>query len=214
MDDNILVQIADDTNADEIFHFKSVFFDEVNPIEASYPKRGIAGRTVQSVIEAISFQTVLMAVEKDTNILVGILIAGPIDLRYGEILKRLSNDPSDEKAKDVYGLLAFVEEKANLFERYCVKECLQIQVVSVHPDHLRQKIATKLFHAIFDVAKVKNYSLISIDCSSVYASKISESLGMDCIATVSYQDYNDYLEKILFVPHEPHTEIKVFAKRL
>lgn len=212
--DDIIVQIADEANADEIYHFKSVFFDEINPIESSYPKRGIAGRTVQSVHEAISFQTVLIAVERETNKLVGILIAGPIDLRYGEILKRLANEPSDEKAMDVYSLLSYIEEKANLFERYCVKECLQIQVVSIHPDHRRQKIATKLFHAIFDLAKVKNYNLISVDSSNVYIEKIAENLEMHCIADVSYQEYNDHLGKILFVPTEPHTTIKVYAKRL
>lgn len=211
---DILVQIANESNAEEIFHFKSIFFDEVNPVESSYPKRGIAGRTIQSVLEAISFQTVLMAVKKGTNKLVGILIAGPIDLRYGQILKALANEPSDEKAADVYSLLVYIEEKANLFERFCVKECLQIQVVSVHPDHLRQMIATKLFHAIFDVAKVKNYNLISVDSSSVYIEKIAEKFEMNCISSVSYQEYNDHLGKALFVPTEPHTEIKVFAKRL
>lgn len=212
--DNVLVQIADETNANEIFHFKSVFYDEINPIEAAYPKRGIAGRSVAAVLEAISFKTVLIATEKETNKLVGILIAAPIDLRYGEILKRLANEPDDEKAFDVYSLLVHVEEKANLFERFCVKECLQIQVVCVHPDHRRQSIATKLFHAIFDVAISLGYKLISVDCSSVYAEKIAENLEMNCIASVTYKEYNEQLGRDLFKPIEPHLGIKVYAKRL
>lgn len=214
--DKILIRCAEQSDAADIYEFKTIYFDKANPIELAYPIEGRAETNIQRIIDAITHGVVLMAIEKETSKLVGFLAAAPIDSSYIQKTKDLLSAESfnNQKLKDIYNFFVYVEEKADLFGKFDVDVCFQIQLASVHPDHQGQKIATKLFQSILNVASLKKYKLISVDCSSAYTSKISENFGMDCIASVSYQEYNDHVGKVLFKPVEPHTEIKVYAKRL
>jgi GNAT superfamily N-acetyltransferase len=143
--------------------------------------------------------------------LVGVLVACELTKKGGDILAEKSLDLC-EKANDVFTFVAYIEKKADYLNRLKIPSSLHIHFLSVHHDHLRKGIATKLFDVCVEEGKRKNYPAFSVDASSLYTSKIAENYEMTLISTVTYDEYHDVMGEKIFFPVPPHTDVKSYAK--
>lgn len=211
---DITIRIATESDAFEVFMFKRRYFHTSEPLGQSHVNGPASGIGIEGVLRAIEFETVLMAFENKSMKLVGILIAYPTGADESKVLKRIAAETKEQQTVDTVNFIAYIDDKANICGRYNVDECLHINVLSVHPKYLGQRIGSRLFGELFTVGKLLNYEVIGVDCTSAYSAMIAEKMKMDCISTVTYDEYNSLIGKCLFKPDPKHLEIKTFAKRL
>lgn len=169
------------------------------------------------ILNAIIAGHVLVAITVSSFTLAGILISDIINsTSNGHLISLVADaaDGDDNRANDIPNFLAYINAKSNIRQRFDVDECFQIEIVGVHQDYRQHQIGKKLFEAGIRLAKSKNCALVGVDCTNIYTSKIAEKLGMECVSIVSYDEYNDHLGKVLFVPTPPNVEIKTFVKKL
>lgn len=207
---DISIKTAVESNSSEISEFVCMHFNDYEPIQLFHvrPDDVMDPPPADLLKESIASETTLLAYAGDK--IVGVLIAGEItsnighkDLEYAETF--------GPKGVDVFKLLSYVGEKANICGRLKISNSLHIHIISVHLDHLRKGIANKLFEAIVALGERKKYPALSVDCTSFFTTKIAEKFAMKCISTVSYDEYNAHIGRKLFVPIEPHSEIKTFV---
>jgi arylalkylamine N-acetyltransferase len=211
--ENFSIRTAVESDASEVLDFLNQFFHNCDPLELSHPESGHKSTNVDFLLKSIRNESLLLAIETCTSTMAGILIAAPVDAKEAEKLKQIAAE-SEPKRADIYNILSYVEHKADYCRRFDVNRSLHIHIVCVHPIYRGQQIATRLFKTCLEQTRRKNFKLISVDCTSVYSARIAEALGMHCISSVTYQEYNNYLGKCLFIPSQPHMEIKSFAMRL
>lgn len=158
--------------------------------------------------DCIASETTLLAYVGE--VLVGVLIAGEIS---AEITDMVDGEQSfGLKADEIFEFLTYIEKKANYCNRLNVPRSLHIHIINIHVDYLRRGLAKKLFNFCVEHGKKKDYPSLSVDCTSIFTSKIAESFEMTCLSTVTYEEYNAFIGKTLFIPSEPHTAVKSYAK--
>lgn len=208
---DVQIKFADESQLEEISEFVCLHFNGKEPIQMSYawPELPMDPPPADLLRESIASQNLLLAYIGEK--LVGLLIASEInseiaekDLEYAEQF--------GQKGVDVFEFLAYIGEKANVCERLKVPRSLHIHIISVHTDHLKQGIAKKLFEFCVETGRSKNFPAVSVDATNFFTSRIAEKCQMKCISTVTYNEYNEYIGKRLFIPQPPHSEIKTYAK--
>lgn len=208
---DVQIKIADESQFDEISDFICLHFNGHEPIQQFYyrPDLPMDPPPVDLVKESIESQTLFLAYIGDK--LVGVLIASEInseigdkDLEYAEVF--------GTKGVDVFEFLAYIGEKANICERLKVARSLHIHMISVHLDYLKQGIAKMLFESCVNSGREKNFPAVSVDATNFYTARIAEKFQMKCLSTVTYDEYNKHTGKNIFIPQQPHSEIKTFAK--
>lgn len=206
----IKIRIAYENDATRISDFVCLHFNDCEPIQVFHVRKGeeMDPPPMELLLECIESETLLMAFDGDQ--LVGVLIAGEInsdvsdkDLEFAETF--------GPKGADVFELLSYVGEKADLCNRLKVPRSLHIHIVSVHSNRLREGIASKLFEFCIEKGRSRNFPVISVDCTSFFTTKIAEKFGMSCLSTVTYDEYNKRIGKQLFVASKPHSEIRTFT---
>lgn len=209
----IEIKCASENDIEAISDFICAYFNGTEPIQMFYHDKSspMDPPPKDMIKESIDSQFLFLAFTK--NQLVGVLIAGEItkdiadkDIEYAET----SN--YGQMGMDVFNLLSYVGEKADICNRLKVQRSLHIHIVSVHPNFLRMGIARKLFKECIEQAERREFPACSVDCTSFYTSKIAESFNMICESYVTYHEYNNHIGKILFNSSEPHTVIKTYAK--
>lgn len=207
---DIKIRIADESDATRVSDFICLHFNDYEPIQVFHVRKAeeMDPPPRELLLECVESETMLMAF--DGTQLVGVLIAGEIssdvsdkDLEFAETF--------GPKATEVFELLSYVGEKADLCNRLKVPRSLHIHIISVHSSRLREGIASKLFEFCIENGRSRNYPLISVDCTSFFTRKIAEKFGMICLSTVTYDEYNKHIGKQLFVPCKPHTEIRTYT---
>lgn len=214
--EKIIIRTAVKSDIDEIFEFLVTQFND-SPFELAHPDKSERKKddvTLNAILESIEKELVLLATETSTETLAGIMIARPADTMFADNFKTAASRSEDQKRADFLKLLAYVADKANVFEKFSVDQSFYIHILSVHRGYRGKRIAQRLFESAIDLAKSKDFELVHVDCSSSFTSKIANGLGMELISTVTFDEYNDHLGSTLFVPHPPHMEIKTFAKKL
>lgn len=203
------MKIAQLSNLEEINNFLTNHFINNEPTQAAHVSKAekLGPVTSDDFRDAIESQTSLMAFYGDK--LVGVLIAEKIKSHFGDFV---FPDEDTSKGRDIMDLLTFVEKKADIADRFKLTKCLNIFILSVHQDHVRQGIAGKLFEFCFANGKAKGFEAISVDCTSYFTSRLAEKFEMSCVSTVTYEQYSKHVGKILFVPIEPHTKIQTYLK--
>lgn len=223
----IFIRPATENEVNGISDFLEEHFSTGNPMELAYIHKQDGRKKGENtkddkhsdfILKAIIEEHVLVAVELSTTSLVGVLISDIIDSNSNGHLLSTTTDTycgnENSADKDIPNFLAYINAKSNVRHRFNIDKCFLIEIVGVHRDYRQRQIAEKLFAAGFHLAKSKKCTLISVDCTNIYTSKIAEKLGMECVSSVSYDEYNDHLGKRLFVPIPPNMEIKTFAKKM
>lgn len=207
---DVEIKIAGPSDLLNIHKFLSEFFHDKEPIERSHVDKSF--KMVpddEFLLECIDCETTLMAM-KD-NKLIKVLVAGKILSNEAERNIESARHLEPKKAKDILKFLSYIEAKADHCNRLKVRFCLHIHIVSVHSNCQGHGIASQLFKYCVDNGQAKNYPATSTDCTNKFTAKIAEKLGMICIATVTYEEYNQFVGETSFVPNMIHDVIKSYA---
>lgn len=215
--EKIKIRQAKEKEIREISEFLETHFSTGNPLELAYvcadeleeePKEIMI---TQFVEESIRNSNVLMAVDESSEQLVGLLICSPTESESDK-----ATTPPESPPHPIGQFLDYVHSKAKICERFNlpVDQCFHIEIVGVHQEYRGQQIAKKLFESGFRLGKSKNYKLVSVDCTSVYSTRIAEKLEMEFVSSVTYDEFNSVLGKCAFVPVPPHFYVKTFVKKL
>jgi len=107
-----------------------------------------------------------------------------------------------------------IEAKANLFERYKVSKVLYLHIICVSATMRGKGLGSRLTQALMDVGRSKGISHLTAFCTSFYASRHMQALGMECAYSVAFTDIRDNNDEIIFQPSSPHSHVKVMVGRL
>lgn len=217
--EKVYIRAAKEVESDDIDDFLEEHFSSGNPMELAYVHTKKREKMEQKkdhdgfIKKSIAKNNVLVAIDDSSNALVGVLIGNLLESRKKEELNT-STDIHCKARDDIDKFLAYISAKSNVIQRFNIERLFEIFIVSVHKNYRKQNIARKLFESGFDLAWKKQLEYVSVDCTSVYSSRIAESLVMECVSSVSYDEYNNYLGERLFVPILPHLDIKTFVKKI
>lgn len=183
------------------------------PITISHPEPGHTKDDEEFTVSHIFPGTSLVAVDSEKDQIVGVFLAGEIE--HGDAEKMLEDaEKSEKKWSDIQKLLAYIETKADVLRKFKVEKALHCHALSVHRDYRGNKIGQKLFEKSFENAKKLNFKFLSTDCTSIFSIKIAEQVGMECVSTVTYDEYNKVIGHELFKTCSANNEIKTFVKQL
>lgn len=215
----ILYRVATVNDRDNVLDFIQKHYYPEEPITVGNEPKLQDSEDEEFSISVIPHGTTIIAIDPtQNNRIVGALLSGPIE--HGEAAemiaeaKRLESINKSKKWSEILRLLAHLEECANIFERYNVTRALHIHVMGVDRSMRGKSIGRCLMNKCFEVAKLLGYSVISVDCTSIFSIRIAEKMQMECINELAYADYKDSTGRQLFKPPLPHTHIKTFTKIL
>lgn len=196
----LTIRIAEKIDATAVRNFFGLHFNNLEPLHMSHAinKDKLSDLPPILIENRIESQQTLLAFEGDE--LVGVLMADKITPdEEASVLDR----EFCQKDLDICDLLRFVEKKADYFNRLKVPYYLHINMLSVHPAHMRKGIAGKLFEFSIANAELRDYPAITADCTSLFTQKIAEKQGLVLLSTVRMRNITRPLEKRSLNPTTP-----------
>lgn len=212
MAESITIRVALPSEYDAVLSFLRDYYYKEEPITIFHPQPGHTKDDEEFTMSNIKHGTVLISTDGDR--ITGAIVAGPIEHGDADAMIEAAKTTETEKWRDISLLLAYIEKKADVLHRFQLPTALHVHALGVHHDYRGQKIGEKLFNSCFDNAKRLNYSMVTTDCTSIFSIKIAERLGMECVSSVTYDEYNASIGEDLFKPQEPNLEVKTFIKRI
>jgi ribosomal protein S18 acetylase RimI-like enzyme len=157
---------------------------------------------------------IIFAIDSSNYHIAGLASFGEITKTYSQESWDESETTSNQKWRDILKFMSHIESKSNVCERFGVTEALHLHGVTVDKKYRGRSIGKLLFNECFNIAKGRNYQLVSADCTSIYSIRIAQLVGMELVSTVTFDEYHDKIGDKIFSPVIPHTEIKSFVKRI
>lgn len=87
-------------------------------------------------------------------------------------------------------------------------------MLSVHKDFRGKGIAKQLYVANIELARELGYPIYVSDCTSLFAAKLCEKLGMELTATMQFDELSDANGNAFSQPPPPHYYASSYALRL
>lgn len=213
MDCEIILRYADVSERDKALAFLREHFFTEEPINNAHPIRD-ESQEEEFILSLLPKSNIIFAVDSTNDKIAGLASFGEIDENYARRSWEESETTTNKKYRDILKFMHHIESKSNVCQRFRVAAALHLHGVSVDKAYRGKAIGKILFLEWFRVAASRNYRLVSCDCTSLYSSHIAESVGMECVSTVTYDEYHDKVGDKIFHPIQPHTEIKSFVKRI
>lgn len=212
---DILFRVANVSDRDDILKFIRKHYYPEEPITIGNEPKRHSIEDENFSVSIIHYGATIIAIDPMcNNQIVGALIAGPIGPNEANDMIEEAKYCESKKWSEILQLLAYLEQHANIYERYNIDKALHIHVMGVDRQLRGKSIGIKLMNKCMEIGKKLNYPVVSVDCTSIYSIKIAEKLQMECIGKLAYTDYKDVNGIQLFRPPLPHTHIKTFAKIL
>lgn len=213
MNSEIIFRVANKSEQEKVLQFLRKHFFSEEPINNAHPIKD-ESMEEEFILSLLPDGNIIFAVDSATNQIAGLASFGEINERYSRESWEESETTSNRKWRDILRFMSFIESKSKFCERFGVTEALHLHGVAVDKAYRGRAIGKKLFQECFRIAASRNYKLVSADCTSIYSSHIAESVGMECVSTVTYDEYHDKVGDKIFHPILPHDEIKSFVKRI
>lgn len=214
MSKKFTIRPAEVCEHDKVLTFFREHYYTEEPITVSHPQPGHTKDDEDFTMSCLPSETILIATDDENGKLAGALAAGPIEHGDADKMIEDAKTAETEKWRDIMLLLAYIEKKADVLNRFQIPKALHIHALGVHSDYRGNKLGEKLFTACFENAKRLNYHMVTTDLTSVFSIKIGEKLGMENVSRVTYEEYNKTLGHELFQPKDPNYEILTFVKKI
>lgn len=214
MSKEISIRVAKSSDYEAVVDCFRQYYYKEEPITVSHPVPGHTKDDEDFTMSHIASDTVLIAVDKESGKIVGALSAGPIEPGDADQMIEDSKTAESKKWREIMLFMAYLEKKSDALNRFNVPTAIHVHALGVNSNFRGNRIGEKLFSACFENAKRLNHKVVTADCTSIFSIKIAERLGMECVSTVSYDEYNRSIGEDLFHPIAPNFEIKSFVKRI
>lgn len=214
MDIKIVYRIAESTDKGNILTFIREHFYPDEPVNNGREPLQQSSEDEEFCLATIEHGTSILAIDKETNNIAGVILSSPSVPGDADEMIEEAARCGTKKWSEILLLLAHLEHKSNVFERFKVSRVLHIHVMGVDKQFRGHSIGVNLIEKCMEHGKKLGYTLASVDCSSVYSIRIAEKVDMECISEVAYADYKDDSGEQVYQPPAPHTHIKTFVKLL
>jgi len=206
----ISFRVAVESEHDKVLQFLRQHFFPEEPLSNAHPIKDDS-MDEEFCLSLLPLGNITWAVDNNNNI-AGLVMCGEITQNYALESWNESETTTNRKWRDILKFMSHIEAKANVCKRFGVTEALHLHGVVVNKAYRGRAIGSMLINECFNIASSRHYRIVSADCTSIYTSRIAESLGMECLSTVTYDEYHDKIGEELFHPISPHTEIRTFVK--
>lgn len=146
------------------------------------------------------------------NILVGVILSSPKDEHEVDHIKSDIDKLGDVKWATQLRLLYEVEVSANTLKNFREKQSAHVHTLAVHKEYRGKGIAAQLITKSIKMLHNQGFSLLTIDCTSFYSSKVCEKLGMSLINVYPYSRFRDDFGNQVIKPPNIHDAIRTYAK--
>lgn len=211
---NIVYRIAENADKENILAFIREHYYPEEPITIGNEPKQPSTEDEAFSLSTIEYGTTIVAIDTDSKNIVGVVLSSPIVPGDAEEMIDEAKQCKSKKWSEILLLLAHLEQRANVCERYNVSRAIHMHVMGVDKRLRGHSIGINLMQKCMEQGKKLGFTIASVDCTSVYSIKIAEKLGMECISVLAYADYTDDMGKPIFRPPAPHTEIRTFIKLL
>lgn len=209
----IVFRVASESEHEQVREFLREFFFADEPINNAHPIRD-ESEEEEFILSLLPKGNIIFAIDSINDRVAGLASVGEITKNYAQETWAESETTTNQKWRDVLKFMSHIDSKSDVCKRFDVTSALHLHGVTVDKRYRGKAIGKLLFKECFNLAKHRDYRLVSADCTSVYSIRIAEAVGMKCVSTVTYEEYNDKIGEKIFQPISPHTEIKTFVKKI
>lgn len=188
---NIIYRKAVPSDRDKILSFIREHFYPEEPVNIGREPLQQTLEDEEFSLSTIEHGTSILAIDYDTKNIAGAMLSSPMVPGDAEKIIEEATRCSNKKWSDILLLLAHLEQKANVCERYNVKRALLMNVLSVDKHMRGHSIGVNMMHKCMELGKQMSYAVARIDCTSAYSIRIAEKLNMECVSEMAYADYRD-----------------------
>lgn len=214
MNSEITFRTASESERDVVLRFLREHFFAEEPINNAYPIKD-ESMEEEFILSLLPDGGVIFAVDSASDDrIAGLATFGEITTNYPQETWDLSETTKNRKWKDVLKFMAHIDTKSDVCRRFGVTAALHLHGVTVDKEYRGRAIGKMLFNKCFAVAASRGFGIVSADCTSVHSIRIAEAVGMECVSTVTYDEYHEKIGEQIFQPIAPHHEIKTFVKKL
>lgn len=214
MSKSIIYRAATVDDSCELQELFNTHYYPNEPITVGWINNDPVPEDLASTLEVLDEKMSIVAVDEATNRIVGACIAG-VDTRNDiENIIDEAKKTANKKWSQFLQLYARIRHESKIFEKFNVDESFHVHALVVDANYQNNSIGTKLMEGCFKLAESLDYKICSVNCSSIYTSKIATKLNMQCIGSIAMDSVMDEDERRLIYPPEPHTHIISYAKRL
>ncbi|XP_061393500.1 arylalkylamine N-acetyltransferase-like 2 [Musca vetustissima] len=213
--DNIRISVIQPEDRQRVLDFLRIHYYCEEPLTVGREPKQQDPADEEFNLSNINHGTCLMAINTETESIVGAVLAGPKGPDEAEHLFEEAAAEGQSKWGIILKFLAGVERDANVFQRYGVQKALHAHVLGVDGEMRGKNIGGRLMSELMRLGKKLGYEILTADCTSYYSARLCERLGWECINAAYYADYvDDVNKKPVFVVQPPHDCCRTFAQRL
>uniref|UniRef100_A0A8D8QNW5 Dopamine N-acetyltransferase n=1 Tax=Cacopsylla melanoneura TaxID=428564 RepID=A0A8D8QNW5_9HEMI len=153
----------------------------------------------------------LKAVDGEGHIVGAVINTCPIN---GMKVSRVEIQGRQEMMKEIIKFLHHIDElsgEAQFLAKHA-SNVMDIKILSVHRDHQKKSIGSRLIEESIKAAESKNIKAITIGCSSAYTSAIIQHKFPQFRRVLTYpiSEYTDSVGDVMFKVQDPHKEYHVY----
>lgn len=216
--DNISCRIATIHDQNAVLEFLRKHFYPDEPLTNGLPIKPQDNAHEEYAVSLLDYGTSIIAMDlAKSNKIIGVSLSGEYTPSTTEwkLKEAVLTKNTNQSWSNVMTLMAHLEKRANIFERYDVQKAIDYSSTAVDKEYRGYGITEKMIQTMEDKARLLGHSLATTICTSHYSIHIcSTILQMKCIAELKYSDYKDDDGKQVFNPPPPHTHIALYAKEL
>ncbi|XP_026816934.1 dopamine N-acetyltransferase-like [Rhopalosiphum maidis] len=163
---------------------------------------------VDALQNGISF----MAVSTETGEMIGVSLDNTM-CRGNEINEIVEeNNDKSSKFNDIMVLLDKAKRDTDIFGKYPnIDRIMDLKIITVNEAYRGQGVCKALIDKSKELALELRYQMIYVECTSHFTAMAVERFGFQCIYSLSYTDYVNKQNEVVFKTQPPHKYFKVYV---
>ncbi|XP_075162580.1 arylalkylamine N-acetyltransferase-like 2 [Haematobia irritans] len=211
IDNNIRICIIEPKDRQRVLDFLRIHYYCEEPLTVGTTPKQQDKADEDFNMSNIDHGTCLMAIQRESETIVGAVLAGPKGPDEADHLLEDAAKEGPTKWGTILKFLAGVERAANVCSRYGVEKVLHAHVIGVDRKMRGHNIGGSLMNELKVLARKLNYELLTADCTSYYSGKMCERLGWECVNVVYYKDCVDDNGRPIITSNPPHDCCRTYA---
>uniref|UniRef100_A0A1I8NLS5 N-acetyltransferase domain-containing protein n=1 Tax=Stomoxys calcitrans TaxID=35570 RepID=A0A1I8NLS5_STOCA len=216
-DNKFKIRIIMPEDQERVIHFYIENFYRYEPVFSSTPKMVPGPRDLADIVECIRGGTSIICYhesDKAEEEIVGAFLCTAKERTYVRKLFEAAALEGNTKYGHYLRLLGILHREAAICNRYKVEEIFFTFMACVAPKWRHRNILKLLGDESIALATKLGYKVYTVDCTSNFSSRVCESLKMDRLVTLRYDEFLDTNGKPYFVIPHPHVAAITYAIRL
>ncbi|XP_067011556.2 arylalkylamine N-acetyltransferase 1 isoform X2 [Anabrus simplex] len=216
--DYSIVQLTKADSTKTLTFLRKFFFRD-EPLNIAVKLLGEDGKDMCPELDSFCLKSLeepySLAAVSPSGELIGVCLNGVHEPGHMDQIEANADACPNSKFRKILKLLATVEKRADLFNRFPdVDKLMEVRVLSVDGAHRGRGIATALLNKTRDVAKKEGFPMVRVDCSSHFTALAVLRLGFECVLRMPYKEYQGEDGKPVMVPAMPHEAVTTYIYRL